>query len=61
MKSKTIPFSFVLLNLESVERKGKSYNKHLNISRTKRLFIVFDSLSFGEKNKKYRIQGGIGM
>ena len=29
-----IPLSFVLLNLESVERKGETY-KILNISRTK--------------------------
>ena len=32
-----IPLSFVLLNLESAERKGEPY-KILNISRTKRAF-----------------------
>ena len=32
-----IPLSFVLLNLESVERKEEPY-KILNISRTKRAF-----------------------
>ena len=58
MTSYIIPLSFVLLNLESVERKGKKY-KNLNISRTKRAFsmkyitflIVFEGLSFGEKIK----------
>ena len=32
MTSQIIPLPFVLLNLESVERKGKNY-KNLNISR----------------------------
>ena len=35
--SQIIPLLFVLLYLESVERKGKNY-KNLNISRTKELF-----------------------
>ena len=46
------PLPFVLLNLESVERKGKNY-KNLNILRTKSFFDeiknVFKGLSFGEK------------
>ena len=33
-----VPLSFVLLNLESVERKGK--NKNLKILRTKRTFYM---------------------
>ena len=37
MTSKIISFPFVLLNLESVERKGKNH-KNLNILRTKRTF-----------------------
>ena len=37
MASLIIPLPFVLLHLESVERKGKNYKK-LNISRTKRAF-----------------------
>ena len=37
MTSNIIPLSFVLLNLESVERKGKNYKK-LNTSRMKRAF-----------------------
>ena len=32
-----IPLPFALLNLESVEKKGKNY-KNLNISRTKKTF-----------------------
>ena len=32
MTSQIIPLSFALLNLESVERKGKNY-KNVNISR----------------------------
>ena len=39
MKSKIISLPFVLLNLESVERKRKNY-KNLNISRTKRAFLM---------------------
>ena len=53
-----IPLPFVLLNLESVKRKGKNY-KNLNILRAKRafsiklktFFIVFQGLAFGEKIK----------
>ena len=53
-----IPLPFVLLNLGSVETKGKNYKK-LNISRTKRafqmkqktFFVVFRGLPFGEKIK----------
>ena len=37
MTSYIIPLPFVLLNLESVEMKGKNYKK-LNISRTKKDF-----------------------
>ena len=37
MTSYIIPLLFALLNLESVERKGKN-EKKLNISRTKRGF-----------------------
>ena len=56
MTSYIIPLPFVLLNLESVERKGKNYKK-LNISRMKSafsmkwktFFIVFEELSFGGK------------
>ena len=36
MTSQIIPLPFVLLNLESVDRKGK--NKNFNILRTKELF-----------------------
>ena len=58
MTSQIIPLPFVLLYLESVERKGKNY-KRLNISRTKRAFlmkyktlaIVLEGLSFGGKTK----------
>ena len=58
MTSKIIPLPFVLLYVGSVERKGKNYIS-LNISRTKRaflmkskiLFIVFEGLSFGGKTK----------
>ena len=58
MTSLIIPLSFVLLNLESVERRRKKY-KNLNISRTKRafsmkwktFFTAFEGLSFGWKNK----------
>ena len=58
MTSQIIPLPFVLLYLESVERKGKNY-KSLNISRKKRaflmkqktLFIVLEGLSFGRKTK----------
>ena len=47
-----------LLNLESVEKRGKN-SKNVNISRTKRaflikqktFFIVFEGLSFDEKIK----------
>ena len=39
MTSQIIPPPFVLLYLESVERKGKNY-KMLNISRTKRAFLM---------------------
>ena len=53
-----IPLPFALLYLESMERKWKNYKK-LNILRMKSfldeikntLFIVFEGLSFGEKNK----------
>ena len=37
MTSKVIPLPFAILNLDSVERKGKNY-KNLNISGTKRAF-----------------------
>ena len=37
MTSEIIQLLFVLLNVESVERKGKSH-KNLNILRTKRAF-----------------------
>ena len=37
MASQIIPLPFVLLNLESVERKGKNHEKS-NILRTKRGF-----------------------
>ena len=58
MTPEIIPLPFVLLNLESVERKRKNY-KNLNISRTKRAFYmklktcsaVFERLSFVEKIK----------
>ena len=48
--------SFVIFNLESVERKGKNY-KNLNVSRIKRafqtkwkiFFTVFEELSIEEK------------
>ena len=39
MASLIIPRPFVLLNLESLERKGKNYKK-INISRTKRVFSM---------------------
>ena len=39
MASQIIPLSFALLYLESMESKGKSY-KSLNISRTKRAFLM---------------------
>ena len=39
MTSEIIPIPHVLLNLESVERKGKKY-KNVNISRTKRDFSM---------------------
>ena len=45
MTSQIIPLAFALLNLESVEKKGKNY-KNLNILR-----IIFRGLSFGEKIK----------
>ena len=56
MKSKNIPLPFTLLNLESVETKGKHY-KNLNISRSKRAFqmkqkavlIVFEGVPFSQK------------
>ena len=38
MTSLFLPLSFVLLNPESVERKGKNY-KNVNISRTKKRFL----------------------
>ena len=44
-----IPFPFVLLNLESVERKGK-IQKFEYLKNKKSFFIVFKGLSFGEKN-----------
>ena len=47
MTSLIIPLPLALLNLESMERKGKNYN-NLNISRTKR---AFEGLSFDEKIK----------
>ena len=37
MTSEVIPLSFVLLNLENVEMKGKNY-KNLNILRMNRAF-----------------------
>ena len=37
MTSKIIPLPLVVLNLKSVERKGKNY-KNFNISRTKITF-----------------------
>ena len=52
-----IPFQFVLLNLESVERKGKSQkleyleNEKSFSDELKIFFIVFKGLSFGEKIK----------
>ena len=63
MTSETIRLSFVYLNLESVERKWKNY-KSLNISRTKRAFLmkqntffkVFEGPSFNKFNKNQRIQ-----
>ena len=39
MTSQIIPLPFVLLNLESMEKKGKTY-KTLYISRTKRAFLM---------------------
>ena len=45
MTSQIIPLPFALLNLQSVEKKGKNY-KNLNILR-----IIFRGLSFGEKIK----------
>ena len=39
MTSQITPLRFVLMYLESVERKGKNY-KILNISRTKRAFLM---------------------
>ena len=62
MTSQIIPLPFVLLYLESVERKGKNY-KSLNISRMKTaflmkkktLFIVFEGLSFGGKKNLIKI------
>ena len=57
--------SFVLLNLGSVERKGK-ITKKMNISRMKRafsikqkiFFIILEGLSFGEKNINLIKNGG---
>ena len=37
MTSEVIPLSFVILNLENVEKKGKNY-KNLNILRMNRAF-----------------------
>ena len=60
MASQVIPLPFVLLHLESVERKRKNY-KSLNILRTKRAFlmkihfIVLQGLSFGGKTKLDKI------
>ena len=59
MTSYIIPLSFVLLNLESLERKGENY-KSLNISGTKKSFLyeiknIFHSFSMAIiwwKNKK---------
>ena len=39
MTLQIIPLPFALLNLESVEKKGKNYKK-LNISKTKRAFSM---------------------
>ena len=39
MTSQIIPLPFVLLYLESKERKGKNY-KSLNMLRTKRAFLM---------------------
>ena len=57
MASQVIPLPFVASYLESTERKGKNY-KSLNISRTKRaflikitLFIVLEGLPFDGKTK----------
>ena len=57
---KLFHFLFVLLNLESVENKGKNY-KNLNILRTKKsfldeitnMFLVFEGLSLGEEIKTW--------
>ena len=53
-----IPLPFALLDLDSVDRNGKSY-KNLNVLGTKRavkikqktFFIVFEGLSLDEKVK----------
>ena len=37
MTSQIIPLSLVLMNLESVERKGKNYKK-MNVTRTETAF-----------------------
>ena len=51
----------MLLNLESVERKGKSY-KNLNISRMKRAFSMKQKTFFivfeGRKNKNFMKNSG---
>ena len=39
MTSPVIPLPFILLYLESMERKGKNY-KSLNITRTERDFLM---------------------
>ena len=46
--SQIIPLPFALLNLESLERKGKITKKSF-LDETKTFFIVFKGLSFGEK------------
>ena len=48
-----IPLAFVLLNLESVERKRKNY-KNLNISRRKQLFRL-NKKQFSQFLKGYHL------
>ena len=52
MTSYIMPWPFVLLNLEIVERKEKDLQKFEYLENEKRtFFIVFEGLSFGEKIK----------
>ena len=57
MTSQVIPLLFVLLHLVSVERKGKNC-KILNISRTKRVFLMKGYHLAGKQkfDKKWRTQ-----